>query len=494
MILKHLLTLIGLQADLPTSVLNCNVTNIIHDSHQATKNSLFVAICGFNTDGHLYLEQANENGAIAAVTEKRVKSHLPQIVVDNTRETLAKLAGAFYGYPAQKLTMIGITGTNGKTTTTRLIHYLLNDLINTGLIGSIDIRYSNRIINSSTTTPDALDLHYYLGEMVKTNTEAVVMEVSSHGLELDRTAGITYHLAAITNISPDHFDLHHNLANYIISKQKLFCQTDQNGFVFFNCDDPLAAKTTSVCKTPILTYGQSPEADLQIISPFDNQYKLCFSQKAQSLLALEKGVPVNIRTNLIGLHNAYNSALAIGICLAAKCPLEIILERLPKFPGVHRRLQTIYRGHYTVIDDYAHNPHGITAAINAVTRLNPSRLILVCSIRGNRGPQINYEIGHSLAENVIAIKVPVILIISESADVVSEKDQVSPQERNAFITDFARYGYNIDVEPYLSTALKKAVKAGQAGDIILILGAQGMDAAQQLIYQYLPVTVSTTSF
>lgn len=490
MILKQLLQQVNIETELPDTILNHNIASITHNSDQVSQDSLFIAIKGFNTDGHLYLEAAKKNGAIVALTEYQTKCKLPQIIVPNTRKSLADLGRIFHGEPSEKLQMIGVTGTNGKTTTCYLVHYLLDDFKKTGLIGSVEILYDNYTRSSSITTPDALELHQYLQAMVKANINTCVMEVSSHGLELDRVSGIKYQITGITNISPDHFDLHHNLQNYFLAKQKLFQNDDRTNFAFYNIDDTLATKAASISKATKISFGQSDQADLQIVKTNQPEFSIVLSERAQKILKLSE-THFKCKTPLIGLHNMYNVTLAVGICLAANCPLTAILTKLPHFNGIKRRLQTIYNDQFRIIDDYAHNSKGIVAALDAVTSLKPKRLIIVCAIRGNRGSEINSEIGYCLGKKLSGLNIPIYLIVTDSNDVVGEHDYVTKKEHIAFLSGLNQIKKNIPIyeEPLLNQALKKAVRLGQEGDIILLLGAQGMDHAQELIHQSLLVEV-----
>lgn len=488
MTVKELLARLRIAANLDAATLNTTISCIDHNSQKLKPNGIFIAISGFSTDGHLYLEQAQQNGAILAFTEHKLPCPLPQIIVSNTRETLAYLTQEFYHSPASKLKTIGITGTNGKTSTTQLIYFLLQEYTSTGLIGSIDVRYADQVISASITTPDTLQLNHYLHEMVAAQTKTAVIEVSSHGLELHRVTGIDFNITGITNISPDHLDLHHNLANCLTAKERLFTSTNPNGYVFFNADDPYANMVTHKTKAVRISFGQDSTTDLWINQITGTSFDLSFSPHAQNKLQLRCS-QARFTLSLLGLHNIYNATLAVGVCLAAGCPLDVIQQRIPLFPGVHRRLQIVYRHSFMIIDDYAHNPEGIKATIAAVSSLKPQRLLIVCAIRGNRGADINLYNGEALAKAIAQVHCPTELIITESRDQVKVKDRVSHSERCAFSEYIYRNDFPVYEEPLLSNALDLALTRANKGDIILLLGAQGMDNAQNLIADSLSVQV-----
>ncbi len=468
-------------------LINQDISAITHNSNEVKPGSLFVALCGFTTDGHTYLREASNKGAAVAFVERKCPVSIPQIVVPDTRKALAYIANAFYGSPAKKMSLIGVTGTNGKTTTTQLVHHILGQTRKSGLIGTIDVRYGSKIEPSSLTTPDVILLHEILQRMLSANVSCVSMEVSSHALELHRVTGLLFDHVAITNISTDHLDLHHSLANYTQTKLSLLNQLNPLGNGFYNIDDAILRRHLYGAKNT-LSYGKHPKADLRIMCFSHSLFQITFSLHAQRLL--KKNLqPSTIQLQMFGEHNIYNAVLATGLCLAHGCDVQTIVQGLESFQGVHRRLQVIHNQSFKVIDDYAHNPAGIAASIQAVSTINPKRLIVVCAIRGTRGCTINQENGTSLLESLGSVNFPVHLIITAATDSVNAKDRVSSDERLAFVSVFNDSPFPVYEEPLLCEALNRALRLAGEGDIMLLLGAQGMDRAQEIIRHSLMVGV-----
>lgn len=466
-----------------------SLTKLASHSQEVEPNTLFIAIRGFHEDGHDYLDEAWSKGARLAVVERIIDHPIPQIKVSDTRAALAHLASAFYGHPSGSLQLIGITGTNGKTTATNMIHHILHSQEQAGLIGSVHVKVGDQVYPASATTPDPLELHQWLARMRTDQLRQVVMEVSSHGLTLQRVAGLQYLIAGVTNISPDHLDLHKTLDNYVKAKQQLFTMLDPSvGVGVYNADDPLATSVAQAANTTLITYGQQPNADVSFTITGADSFRLSLSPRLKELTNTTCD-NLDVKLKIFGVHNIYNSALSIACTLLSGCSIDQVLQGLGSFTGVPRRLQLLYDQGFKIIDDYGHNPEGIRAAINAVSLLQPSRLLVVFAVRGNRGEQVNQENGQALKDELSNLSLPVGLWLTKSEEVVSPKDHVSVSEYRIFCEQFKQATFPIKEEPLLAGALSGALKTAQEGDVILLLGAQGMDAACRIINEYLPVLV-----
>ncbi|RYD05494.1 hypothetical protein N752_09110 [Desulforamulus aquiferis] len=246
-----------------TGKTNLEIGYLAYDSRQAGSGCLFVAIEGFQTDGHIYIDGAVDSGASAIVVEKDVEvpPGVTVVKVSDARKTLALMADKFYGHPAKNMTMVGVTGTNGKTTTTHLVAAIWKRAgVKPGIIGTISNYIGDKIFPVNNTTPESLDLQKLLSDMVSEGVRGVAMEVSSHALSLNRVAGVDFDLAIFTNITQDHLDFHGNMENYLAAKAKLF-QTDIRNAVI-NGDDPASAELIRVCRGKVYTYAIDSDADV----------------------------------------------------------------------------------------------------------------------------------------------------------------------------------------------------------------------------------------
>lgn len=336
------------------------VSDLTIDSRTAGPGSLFICIKGVNTDGHKYVAKAAAQGAVAALTEQEteVPEGLTVIRVPSTQEAVKTLAPWFYDWPARKMRMIGVTGTNGKTTTTNILRTLLTRTGHkVGLIGTINVMIGDEVRTSHNTTPDVVDLQKMLYEMVENHCDTCVMEVSSHALALDRVAGIEYDTAVLTNITQDHLDFHKTMENYREAKALLFTRlhegTKPNKTAVFNTDDPSSAIIMPRVKTKIMTYGKGKDNDV---------YPLTF-HVAASHMELNLQTPVgemDLKLHITGEFNVYNVMGSICAAIAEGLTREDIIRGLDDFAGVPGRFQLIHAGQpFTVVVDYAHTPDGL---------------------------------------------------------------------------------------------------------------------------------------
>lgn len=477
-----------------------DIQRICADSRCRGENMLFVAIRGFHSDGHKYLAEAAENGAVIAVVESvPSKCPIPYIVVTNSRRCLGLLASTFYNHPSQSLTVIGVTGTNGKTTTTNLIHHLLTTSgAQVGLIGSPYIMIGTRRSKSDITTPDALDLQAIMHQMVQENCTHVVMEVSSHGIELERISGIDFDIAVITNISSDHMDLHVNQQNYIATKQKLFRRLPPDRIAVYNTDDPSAHWIRAATSAHTIGYGLDGKADIRAQDVAITSDGSRFTVQLPPRRPVGSGLfAVNVDPNqghnkreldcllpLIGAHNIANALAAISTVYALGLDGDTIRLGLRTFRGVKRRLEVIHQGRFTIIDDYAHNPGGFKAVLDSIDPKKFRHIILVVAIRGNRSKEINTKNGQVLAAFLRNCE-HASIIVTTSDDVVTAKDQVTLREREAFLAEISKQPRPVIVTRTLRAALEQAINQATEGDLILLLGAQGMDAGADIVQEVL---------
>ena len=355
---------------------DAEITAICYDSRKVTPGSLFVAIRGYKTDGHRFIDAAVKSGAAAILAEEEMPCEVPLIVCPDTRKALSEVAAAFYGRPQDKLKIIGVTGTNGKTTTTYLIKQILELIgIKTGLIGTNQNMICDRVLESERTTPESLELYALFHEMVKEGVTHVVMEVSSHSLALGRTHGIHFHEAVFTNLTQDHLDFHGDMETYLACKTILF-KNARHGVV--NMDDPHAKAFLEAAKCPVMTYSIEKPCDMQADAVRLSQRGVIFSVNIG-------GTPYELRLGIPGEFSVYNALAAAAACLGMGIPMDDIVKGLLLAKGVKGRAEVVQvMAPYTVIIDYAHTPDGLENIIKTVRGFAKGRVITLFGCGGDR--------------------------------------------------------------------------------------------------------------
>ncbi len=364
--------------------LDREVLDIAQDSRKVKPGSLFVAVRGFNSDGHLFISEAVKKGAAAVVTERHssmtTAADAPEIVVEDSRHALAVLANAFYNYPSQRLALIGITGTNGKTTTTYLVKSIIEATGSiAGLIGTIDYRVGERVYPAPNTTPESLDIQRLLAEMVGLGATHCVMEVSSHALDLGRTLGCAFTAAAFTNLTQDHLDFHKTMDAYFRAKLLLFSGLGADRHAVINLDDARAAEIIRATKAKVITTGMTDRADVHPKGPIQHGIEgLTFETVTPS-------GPVAVQSPLVGRHNVYNILTAIGLGSALGFSAEAISRGIVNMKAVPGRMEKVDEGQpYSVLVDYAHTDDALSRLLDAVREIAPSRIITVFGCGGDR--------------------------------------------------------------------------------------------------------------
>jgi UDP-N-acetylmuramoyl-L-alanyl-D-glutamate--2,6-diaminopimelate ligase len=369
-----------------TGAVDVRIESIAYDSRRVKAGSLFVALRGENVDGHQYIPQAIDAGAVAVVCEEAVQNARSTIVVvENSRAALADLSAAFFDSPSRHLKVAGVTGTNGKTTTAFLIKHLCETAqMRCGLIGTVRYEIGDRVLPATRTTPEALDMQEMLAQMRSAGCKAAVMEVSSHALAQDRTRGIEFDVAVFTNLTQDHLDYHETMANYFDAKTRLFAnlagQKKQNAKAVINIDDSHGGQLAErfAKKMPVITFGQSARADFRAIS-----FKAEFSGTSYQLDA--RGKSYLVRLPLIGQFNVYNSLAALGAATALGIDLRAAVLSLANAPFVPGRLEAVpAKRQFKVFVDYAHTDDALINVMKTLRELSPNRLIVVFGCGGNR--------------------------------------------------------------------------------------------------------------
>ncbi|MBE7036094.1 MAG: UDP-N-acetylmuramoyl-L-alanyl-D-glutamate--2,6-diaminopimelate ligase [Ruminococcaceae bacterium] len=358
---------------------NIDITGIAYDSRKISPGDLFVCIKGYQTDGHLYIENAIQNGAAAILVQDEVAPlSVPCLRAENTRKALAQIAANFYDHPERKLKTVAVTGTNGKTTVTTLIKSILEFAgKSVGLIGTNANMIRNTVLPTAHTTPESLDLFALFAQMVEEGLEYVVMEVSSHSLFLHRVYGIPFTVATFTNLTQDHLDFHETMENYFLAKKILFTMCD---VAIINVDDSYGRRIMDDIGCPMVTYGVDNDATFKAES-----YRISSRGVIFDLIANETTLP--IRLGIPGKFSIYNCLAAFATCTVLGIEPQKIADALLIAKGVPGRAESVYTGtDYTVLIDYAHTPDGLENIIKTVKEFAQGRVVTLFGCGGDRDP------------------------------------------------------------------------------------------------------------
>lgn len=384
--------------------LDIDVSGIVYDSRQAHPGCMFCCIEGFKSDGHNFIADAIGRGARVLCLQKKVEipDGVTAVAVSDTRVALARMAAEFYGHPSRKLKVTGVTGTNGKTTTTFLIAHILNSMgSHTGLMGTLFVKIGEELEMAKHTTPEALDLQSTLSRMVSAGMEYAVLEVSSHALSLNRVDDCRFERAVFTNLTQDHLDFHLTMDDYFKAKLRFFSflQKEQGHLAIINGDDPRASAILASLEAPALTYGL-------------REKNLCY--RAENVRVTPQGVDydlhagdllVHVRLSISGLFNVYNSLAAIATVCSYGISPAAAAEAMRDFEGVKGRFQMIRAGQdFSVVVDYAHTPDGLRNILNSAREITQGTLTAVFGCGGDRDRTkrpIMGEIAAAIADRVI---------------------------------------------------------------------------------------------
>lgn len=359
-----------------TAAPDTEINEVRYDSRAVRPGDLFVAIRGYATDGHQYIGKALEQGAAAIVCEE-APAGTPAVVVENARRALAEIAANRFGHPADSMTMLGVTGTNGKTTTTYLVKHMLEDTgRKVGLIGTNQNLIGDEVVETERTTPESYELHALFARMRDAGCTHVIMEVSSHSLVLDRVHGIHFAVGAFTNLTQDHLDFHKTMEEYRKAKALLFTISDKG---VINLDDPAAGAMLADAKCPCLTFScEKDAADL-------TAKNLKLHADGVEFVAATKGDLARVKLPIPGHFSAENALTALGIVLQLGMPLADAAKSLATATGVKGRVEVVPTDtDYTVLIDYAHSPDGVENVLRAVRGFARGRVVALFGCGGDR--------------------------------------------------------------------------------------------------------------
>ena len=438
--------------------IDTEVTDIVNDSRKITPGCLFFCIPGAVTDGHKFAAQAAEQGAAVLVVSKEVEvpDSVTVIRVEDPRYAMALIAAAWYDYPAEQIPVIGVTGTKGKTTTTYMIKSILEHAGHqVGLIGTIETIIKEKKITSSNTTPESVTVQKYLREMADAGCDCAVMEVSSQGLMLHRTAGILFELGLFTNIEPDHIgpNEHASFEEYMECKGRLFRQC-KVGIV--NVDDPHWKQVLEGHTCRLETVGFSPEASLRA----ENVHLVNGAGYLGVAYHVSGSMDLDVEIDLPGRFSVYNSLMAIAVCRHFGVADQDILYAL-KQAKVKGRIELIkVSDDFTLMIDYAHNAMSLESLLTTLKEYNPKRLVCLFGCGGNRSKLRRYEMGE---------------VSGRLADLtIITSDNPRDEEPQAIIDDIKvgiakTDGKYVEI-PDRKEAIAYAIHHGQPGDVIVLAG------------------------
>ncbi|MCL4459864.1 MAG: UDP-N-acetylmuramoyl-L-alanyl-D-glutamate--2,6-diaminopimelate ligase [Chloroflexi bacterium] len=449
---------------------NVEVSRIVADSRLVQPGDLFVAIVGLEHDGHNFALAALARGAVAVVGERQMPlpAHIPQVIVADSRKALALLSAAFYHFPARDLRLIGVTGTDGKTTTVNLICAILETAGHKiGLISTVKAKVGDRLIDARphTTTPEAPDIQRILAEMRQVGTEYAVIETTSHALDQERTYACDYDVAVITNVTHEHFDYHGTYERYLTAKAKLF-QSLRSSYrkpntpkvSVLNRDDPSFAVLSRIETDLILSYGLEAGAEVRATD-------ITFTpSRTQFVLRSPEGsFPIDSR--LLGVFNVYNILAAVSVAIAQEVPQEAVQEGVHAFKGVEGRMEEVDCGQdFRVIVDFAHTPNALRQVLELARRLTQGRVIAVFGCTGLRDRTkrpIMGEIAARLAE--------VIVLTTEDPRTEDPRDIMAE-----IAVGCERVGRRegVDYQRIVdrAEAIAFALRSARSGDVVIITG------------------------
>lgn len=369
---------------------NVNVEEIKTQSSGISNKSIFICLKGGDFDGHDYAKEAINYGAIVVVTEKRLNVKAVQVIVADTREAYAIISANFYGNAHKKLKIIGVTGTNGKTSTTHLITSILSESgVKCGLIGTLGIYYGNVYKETNLTTPDPLEFHKILNDMLSYGVEVVVMEVSAHATYYKKLFGVNFEVLAFTNLSQDHLDFFKTMEFYEKEKIKIF--DSKCKFIVSNLDDEVGKKICDKYKNSV-SYGIKSPADV-----FAIDVKARSSGSSFTLNLFDKIYDINL--SILGLFNVYNALCAVTVCALIGVALDKCAEGIENLKGISGRLECVYDKSFKVFIDYAHTPDGLIKSLHAVSKKCKGKVFCVFGCGGNRDKLKRNIMGKIAGEN-----------------------------------------------------------------------------------------------
>jgi UDP-N-acetylmuramoyl-L-alanyl-D-glutamate--2,6-diaminopimelate ligase len=441
-----------------------DITAVTYRAEAVVPGALHVCVPGFTADGHDFAGTAVTNGAAALVVERELDFEVPQLVVASSRAAMAAAADAFYGHPSRELDVVGITGTNGKTTTAFLMHAVLAAAVGqAGLLGTIESRIGGAVEQVARTTPESVDLQAILRRMADAGDRACAMEVSSHALELERVAGVRFAAAGFTNLTQDHLDFHPDMEAYFAAKARLFREAP--GAI--NVGDEYGRRLAGMAGGPVLTYAARPDADADVRP---HAVEVGAGGAIALIVSTPRG-PIPLDVRLRGGFNVENVLCAVTLSELLELPHAAVRAGISAVPGVPGRFEAVEAGQpFTVLVDYAHTPDGLENVLRSAREITTGRLICVFGCGGDR------DRGKRPLMGRVARRLADVALVTS--------DNPRSEDPEAIIAEIMD-GIPMESEPDRRAAIERAVGVARAGDVVVIAG-KGHEQGQQFADRTLP--------
>jgi UDP-N-acetylmuramoyl-L-alanyl-D-glutamate--2,6-diaminopimelate ligase len=441
-----------------------DITAVTYRAEAAGPGALHVCVPGFVADGHDFGAVAVRNGAAALVVERPLPVDVPQLVVASSRRAMALAADALYGHPSADLAVVGVTGTNGKTTTVYLVHAVLEAALGSaGLLGTVESRVGGVVEPVARTTPESVDLQATLRRMAAAGDRACAMEVSSHALELDRVTGVRFAAAGFTNLTQDHLDFHPDMEAYFAAKARLFAEAP--GAI--NVGDPYGRRLAGMAGGQVLTYARAGDADADV-RPHAVEIG---AGGAIALIATTPRGPLPLDVRLRGGFNVENVLCAVALAELLELPHAAVRAGIAAVQGVPGRFEAVDAGQpFTVLVDYAHTPDGLENVLDSAREITAGRLICVFGCGGDRDRGKRPQMGR------VARRLADLAIVTS--------DNPRSEDPEAIIAEIMD-GVAMDAEPDRRAAIERAVGLARPGDVLVIAG-KGHEQGQQFADRTLP--------
>lgn len=457
------------------------VMGVSCDSRKVEPGFIFVAIPGALTDGHLYIGQAVERGALAVVVEQtQALEGVCQVRVPWARRALAELSRAFYAYPDRDLYMMGVTATNGKTTTTSMVHHILKgEGVPVSVIGSVAYSFGDEKVPSVLTTPESSDLHAMLKRQREEGIQAVAMEVSSIAVAQCRVYGIEYDALAFLNITPDHMPDHGSFEAYYEAKAGLIRGAGLGVPVILNRDEGPVIRLAGETRGQVVTIGIGEGADFSAQNLRLPGGIPHFDLVVRSPLKIGRGEvmpgswPVSL--GVAGRHSVYNALAALAITVSYGIDLDKAIAHLESFPGVERRLQILYNREFIILDDHISDEDNTRKMLEALEVMGEGKKVhIIYAVRGNRGVEVNREVAGQFALFKDRINWGT-FVVTTSEDVAKKRDVVHQEEFDAVMEDLTQAGYELTFVSGLEDAIHGLLPQVQEGETFVLAGSHNMD-------------------
>jgi UDP-N-acetylmuramoyl-L-alanyl-D-glutamate--2,6-diaminopimelate ligase len=441
------------------------VSDATHDSRHAGPETLFIAVRGARHDGHAFVEDAVRAGSPAVCVSEDLATTATRIIVSDTRAAMGPLSARIHDDPSIAVPVIGVTGTNGKTTVTHFAEAILRAAgRNPGLIGTVGSRVGGRVFPTVRTTPEATDFQRLLAEMRDAGADVIATEVSSHALELGRVAGTHFTVAAFTNLSQDHLDFHGDMERYGAAKRRLFTEYDI-GTAVINLDDPYGRSLAEATSAPVTTVGRGGDLEATDIA---------YSAASTTFTLTIGGDSHQVTVPILGEFNVANVVVAAGCCLAVGVDAGAVVDGMAALRGVPGRFELVSTGsRLRVFVDYAHTPDSIAAAIAAARAMGPRRVIALIGAGGDRDAAKRPEMGRA------ASAADVVVVTSDNPR-SEDPEVIAGAVESGLAQDVARL---IDLDR--RSAIEKAIAMASPDDIVLLLG-KGHETDQEIAGRVLP--------